>query len=129
MVTVNPRELLIEMFEQMVKRKDASLIERYYHPDFLLHTNGAVQGYEEFADGHRRVYATEISYAVDYDEKAWVVTDDRVAGRVWITTERPGEEPTKIEVVLIATYLDGRLYRLWELTWPDWSQLRAFDVY
>ena len=95
MVTVNPRELLIEMFEQMVKRKDASLIERYYHPDFLLHTNGAVQGYEEFADGHRRVYATEISYAVDYDEKAWVVTDDRVAGRVWITTERPGEEPTK----------------------------------
>lgn len=126
---MNPRELLIEMFEQMVKRKDASLIERYYHPDFLLHTNGAVQGYEEFADGHRRVYATEISYAVDYDEKAWVVTDDRVAGRVWITTERPGEEPTKIEVVLIATYLDGRLYRLWELTWPDWSQLRAFDVY
>jgi len=128
-VTVNPKDLLVEMFEQMVERKDASLIERYYHPDFLLHTNGGAQDYEQFAAGHRRVYATEISYAVEYDEQAWVVTDDRVAGRVWITTERPDEEPTKIEVVLIATCLDGQLHRLWELTWPDWSQLRAFDEY
>jgi hypothetical protein len=126
---VNPKDRLIEMFDQMVLRKDASLIERYYHPDFLLYTNGQEQAYDAFADGHRRVYATEISYDISYDDDAWVVTDDRVAGRVWITTSRPDEEPTTIEVVLIATYVDGRLYRLWELTWPDWSRLDAFDEY
>ncbi|MFT3900920.1 MAG: nuclear transport factor 2 family protein [Gordonia sp. (in: high G+C Gram-positive bacteria)] len=117
------------MFEQMVVRKDATLIERYYDPDFELYTNGEVQTYDEYAAGHRRVYATDITYRVEYDDDAWVVGDDRVAGRVWITTQLPDEKPTKIEVVLIAAYRDGRLYRLWELTWPDWSRLQAFDEY
>jgi hypothetical protein len=52
-----------------------------------------------------------------------------VAGRVWITTTRPDEAPRRIEVVLIAEYRSGRLLRLWELTWPDWSQLPAFETY
>ncbi len=42
---------------------------------------------------------------------------DKVAGRV-ITTSRPGEEPTRIEVVLIAAYRNGRIHRIWETTWP-----------
>jgi hypothetical protein len=52
-----------------------------------------------------------------------------VAARVCITTSRPGEEPTRLEVVLIATYRDGRIHRLWELTWPNWSELGAFEHY
>jgi hypothetical protein len=31
--------------------------------------------------------------------------------------------------VLLATFVAGRLHRLWELTWPDWSQLQAFAQY
>ena len=50
---------------------------------------------------------TTISYAIAYDDEAWVEANDRVAARVWITTSRPDEEPTRIEVVLIAT-LPGR---------------------
>ena len=45
-------------------------------------------------------------------------TADRVAVRMWITTERQRESPTELELVLIATFLDGKLHRLWELTWP-----------
>lgn len=123
------RDLLVEMFDTMVVLKDATAIERYYHPDFLLITNGQTQDFAAFAAGHRTVYATEISYAVRYDEEAWVDTDDRVAARLWITTARPGEPPTEIEVVLVATLVDGRFHRVWELTWPDWSQLQAFDNY
>ena len=126
---MNAQSLLREMFDQMVLGKDAALIERYYHPDFQLTTNGLVQDFASSAAGHRAVYATEICYAVEYDDDAWVTTDDRVAGRVWITTSRPGEAPTKIEVVLVATVVGGRFHRLWELTWPDWSRLRAFDSY
>lgn len=126
---MNPKDLLIEMFDKLVVHKDADLIEHYYHPDFQLVTNGLTQGYESFAEGHRTVYATEISYALDYDDDAWVVTQDRVAGRIWITTSRPGEDPTEIQVMLVATVLDGRFHRLWELTWPDWSQLKAFESY
>jgi hypothetical protein len=54
---------------------------------------------------------------------------DKVAGRVWITTSRPGESPTRIEVVLIAAFTDGRISRVWETTWPSWNTLPAFDTY
>jgi hypothetical protein len=40
--------------------------------------------------------------------------------------QRPSEPAKKIEVILIAEYKDGKIYRLWELTYPDWSQLPAF---
>ena len=75
------------------------------------------------------MYATAITYAVRYDDGSWVESPDRVAVRVWITTQRPGEPATQIEVMLIATWLDGRIHRLWELTWPDWTQVRALGDY
>ncbi|MGZ5376884.1 MAG: hypothetical protein ACXWZR_00820 [Mycobacterium sp.] len=68
------------------------------------------QNFAEFAESHRGVYATDISYAIAYDDEAWVEADGRVAARVWITTSRPDEEPT----------------RVWETTWrvgatsPHW---------
>ncbi|MFC6712669.1 nuclear transport factor 2 family protein [Branchiibius cervicis] len=126
---MSAKDLLIEMFDRMVVAKDASLLEHYYDPGFRLATNGATQTYAEFAAGHETVYATAIGYDIRYDDAAWVEGADRVAGRVWITTTRPGEEPTEVEVVLIATLKDGRIHRLWELTWPDWSQLKAFESY
>ena len=125
----SPKALLQEMFERVVIPKNAELIEAYYHPDFTLTSNGIVQGYVEYVRGHRDVYATCIRYSVRYDEDSWVESDDRVAARMWITTEWPPQPPTEIEVLLIATYLENRLHRLWELTWPDWSALDAFEQY
>jgi hypothetical protein len=46
---------------------------------------------------------------------------------VWITTSRPNEAHKKIEVILIAQYKDNKIYRMWELTYPDWSKLPAFQ--
>jgi hypothetical protein len=46
-----------------------------------------------------------------------------------ITTKRPGEDASRIEVIFLAAYRQGRIHRLWELTWPDWSQLKAFETY
>ncbi|MGC4935757.1 nuclear transport factor 2 family protein [Gordonia sp. DT30] len=120
---------MCEMFTRMVEAKDLSLVETYYDPDFELHTNGQVQDYQAFHDGHARVYPTAISYSVRYDDEAWVEGDGRLGGRVWITTERPGEPASEIEVIFLATFRDGRIHRLWELTWPDWSSLKAFDSY
>lgn len=123
--------LLREMFSRMVEAKDASLLERYYDPSLLLYTNGDVQTYDEFARGHRTVYATAITYRVEYDEDTWVQDDtrNRVGVRVWITTSRPDEKPTRIEIVLLAQYDNGRITRMWETTWPSWKQLPAFEDY
>jgi hypothetical protein len=120
------RKLLQSMFSEMVVKKDASLIPHYYHADFLLETNGQTQSYESFARGHEKVYATPITYEVRYDEAAWIESATRVAARVWIRTQRPNENPVEYEVVLIATYVDEKIHRLWELTWPDWTTAKAF---
>jgi hypothetical protein len=123
------RELMQEMFSQMVEAKDITQVEKYYEPDFLLYTNGQVQDYASFHAGHARVYPTEISYAVEYDNDAWVEAGDRLGGRMWITTKRPAEAAARIEVIFLAVYRQRRIRRLWELTWPDWSQLGAFETY
>jgi fatty-acyl-CoA synthase len=117
------------MFTRMVEAKDVSLVDNYYDPNFELTTNGQTQDLAAFRAGHERVYPTAITYAVDYDEDAWVEAGDRLGGRMWITTQRPAEDAVRIEVLFLATYRAGRILRLNELTWPDWSQLGAFDTY
>ena len=117
------------MFKQMVVNKDPAAIERFYHPSFVMVSNGITQDFDAFAASHRAVYDTPISYSVEYDEQAWVETTDKVAGRVWITTSRPGEDPTRIEVTLIAAFTDGQINRVWETTWPSWNELPAFETY
>ena len=121
--------LLREMFDQMVIAKNAELVGRYYHPDFVMHSDGLSQNFAEFRDSHREIYTTPISYAIDYDEQAWVEADGKVAGRVWITTVRPGEKPTRIEVVLIAAFRDGKIHRVWETTWPSWRSVATLENY
>ena len=95
----------------------------------MLETNRQKQDYTAFADGDRKVYSTDIAHEVRYDDDAWVETSDRIAARVWIKTERPNEPAVEFEVVLIATYVDRKIHRVWELTWPDWSQAKAFENY
>jgi hypothetical protein len=121
--------VLRDMFEQMVVNKDETGIERFYHPTFVMFSNGLSQDFEEFAASHRAIYETPISYSIEYDEEAWVESTDKVAGRVWITTTLPGEEPTRIEVVLIAAFVDGRISRVWETNWPSWNELPGFETY
>ncbi|KTD20663.1 hypothetical protein [Legionella londiniensis] len=115
-----------EMFREMVISKNAALIPYYYHQEFLLYTNEQVTNYDEFLRSHQKYYATDIQYNVAYDEEAWVEQGNKLAGRVFITTSTKDTPPQKIEVILIAHYREDKLYRLWELTYPDWSKLPAF---
>lgn len=120
-------DLLKEMFQKMVLNKNASLIPQYYHRDFLLYTNGQEMDFITFLESHQKYYQTPIQYQIKYDEGTFLEQGARVAGRVWITTKMPEESSREIEVMLIAEYKEGKLYRLWELTYPDWSQLPAFN--
>lgn len=72
--------LLREMFDRMVVAKNAELIEHYYDPDFLMYSDGLSQSFAKFRDSHRKLYATAISYAVEYDEHAWVEAQTRLPG-------------------------------------------------
>ena len=123
------QERMREMFTRMVEAKDVTLVDAYYDPAFVLTTNGQSQDLAAFRAGHERVYPTAISYEVQYDEDAWVESADRLAGRLWITIRRPGEAAQAIEVVFVAVFREGRLLRLHEVTWPDWSTAPALEAY
>lgn len=119
-------EKLKEMFREMVLKKDVTVISRYYHEDFLLYTNGEIIDYGTFLKLHKKYYATAIKYEIEYDEETFLESGERIAARIWITTSRPNEPLKKIEVILIAQYKHNKIYRLWELTYPDWSKLPTF---
>ncbi|MCP5508637.1 MAG: nuclear transport factor 2 family protein [Chlamydiales bacterium] len=115
------------MFQEMVIKKDASKIPDYYSKEFLMDSNGVTIDYDFLLESHRAIYTTSIEYLIEYQEDTFLQQDDRVAGRMFITTKRPNEAPKRIEVILIVQYLDDKIYRIWELTYPDWSKLPAFE--
>ncbi|MBA3535826.1 MAG: hypothetical protein H0T84_04340 [Tatlockia sp.] len=115
------------MFEKVTVEKNERAIPLYYDKDFELYSNGKKIGYDAFLKMHRDIYKTSIQYKVRYDEKTFFEQGNRVAGRLFITTEKPKESAREIEVILIAEYKDSKLYRLWELTYPDWSKMKAFE--
>ena len=53
------------------------------------------------------------------DEDSWAAGRDRIAGRLWVTTQRPGGKATRTEVLFAAADRSGRILRLTELTRPD----------
>jgi hypothetical protein len=116
-----------EMFSEMVEKKDVALIPVYYHPELLLYTNGQVTNYQEFLTQHTEYYATERTYQVEYDEETLLEQGNKVAARIWITVDVPGAPIKKLELILILQYQDGKIFRLWELTYPDWTQLPGFS--
>ena len=69
--------------------------------------------YDDFFNRHQKIYKTPIIYQIAYDEDTFVVQGEKLAGRTFITLQKPGEKFKK-------------LYRLWELTYPDWSKQSQF---
>lgn len=116
------------MFEEVTVQKNASKIEEFYHPDFLLYANGHTMDYQDFYERHQDIYATPIQYHVAYQEETFLESEDKVAGRMWITTQLPGKPKRELELLIIVQYKEGKIYRVWELTFPDWSKMPDFEV-
>lgn len=119
--------LLKEMFDKVAVAKNDKEIPLYYDKGFELYSNGKKMTYDEFLKLHKNVYKTSIQYKIRYDEETFVEQGNKVAGRLFITTTTPNEPAREIEVILIAEYNHSKLYRLWELTYPDWSKMAAFQ--
>lgn len=122
-------DVLKNMFNEMVVKKNISLMSKYYDRDFVLYTNGEMMDYQQFYAGHKKVYETPIQYTVQYDKDTLVENDNKVATRMMITTKKPDKDPVTLEVILIATFKDNKITRLWELTYPNWTKLKSFDSF
>jgi hypothetical protein len=118
---------LKQMFNEVTLAKKSEAIPKHYHPEFVMYTNEQRMTFEDFLDAHKEIYGKSIGYSIEYDETTFFESGNKVAGRMWITTSRPNEASTKIEVILIVHFKDSKIHRLWELTYPDWSALPAFN--
>lgn len=114
------------MFSEMVIKKDASVIPKYYHKDLAVYTNGTVIDYKHFLNSHIIYYKSSIEYAVKYQEDSFIEEKDKIAARLWITITKPQEPTKEVEVILIAQYKDGKIHKVWELTYPDWRHMSHF---
>lgn len=119
-------KLLKEMFSEMVEKKNASLIPKYYHEAFELYANGQTQDYAYFLDFHEKVYQTEINYQVSYDENAFIEQDEKVAARVFFVISKTNELVRELEVILISEFKDNKIFRVWEVCYPDWRKMSEF---
>lgn len=119
---------LKNMFQEVVIKKDSSLIPYYYSKDFIMYSNGVKENYIQFYQSHIKYYNTPIQYKVQFDNTATMEKDDKVAARIFITTQTLNTAPQKIEVILIAQYKDNKIYRVWEVTDPDWSKMKEFKT-
>lgn len=121
------KEILKEMFSEMVEKKNASLIPKYYHKDFKLYANGQTQNYDYFLEFHENIYKTDIQYQVSYDEEVFVEQGDKISGRVFFVITTSDKPVRDLEVILIAQFKENKIFRIWELCYPDWSKLPEFS--
>lgn len=82
-----------------------------------------------YYQGHKKEYQPPIRYRVKFDNETITEQGNNVAERVLITTKLPGKSPKKIEVMMIAQCRHQKLYRIWELTYPNWRSLKAFKAF
>ena len=64
---------------------------------------------------------------VSNDENAFVEHGDKVAARVIIKINKPNESEKELEIILICQFKDNKIYRIWELCYPDWSKMPEFQ--
>ncbi|WP_246007758.1 nuclear transport factor 2 family protein [Gordonia oryzae] len=115
------------MFTRMVEAKNISMVDKYYDRDFILVANGQTQDYDAFHAGHAHVCSTPITYAGRYDDEDGSTTPITLPGVSGSRRKRPDKTAADIEVMFVATSRGRRIHRLWELTWPDRSSMKAFD--
>lgn len=118
---------LKEMFTKVTIEKNDKAIPLYYDKDFEWYLHGKKKTYDEFLRLHQNIYKTPIQYRIRYDEKTLIEQGNKLAVRLFITTTQPNEAPQEIEVILIAEYKNSKLYRLWEMTYPDWTKMKTFE--
>jgi predicted ester cyclase len=113
-----PFEKLKTVFQATLIEQNPNAISRYYHPDLRLYTNGKKMDFDTYVKTHQGMYKPGISYEFTYDKATIVQEGEKVATRLWLT-ELPSQK--MVEVILIVEFKGDQIYRLWELTYPDWQ--------
>ncbi|MDI1452136.1 nuclear transport factor 2 family protein [Polyangium sp. 6x1] len=111
--------LVREMFSEFASKLDASKLDLYHTPDFEMFSNDVHWDRRTYDEYHRKAFRERKALRVHYHDIFG--QGDRVAARVDITLVSLDDTETTVQVMLIAQISDGKIRRLWELTFPHWQ--------
>jgi ketosteroid isomerase-like protein len=107
------------MFKEFAEGLDVSKLDKYYSHDFILESNTVTYDYQTYKNLETNIYKTLKSLHVQYEDI--FSTANKVTARMKITLTHKDGKVNDFYVILIARLHEGKIDRIWEITYPSWS--------
>jgi ketosteroid isomerase-like protein len=108
------------MFHEFAEKKDISKLDQYYSKNFVLESNGQHFSYKQYKDLEGGIYKTLKSLKVTHYYDIFA-SQNKVAARMSIKLVLKNGKQHEFQVMMIALIKNHKIAKLWELTYPAWS--------
>lgn len=108
------------MFHEFAEKKDISKLDQYYSKNFVLESNGQRFSYQQYKDLEGGIYKTLKSLKVTHYYDIFA-SQNKVAARMSIKLVLKNGKQHEFQVMMIALIKNHKIAKLWELTYPTWS--------
>lgn len=116
-----------EMFSEFAEKLDVKKLDIYYTKNFILESNGERYSYQEYKNLEEKIYRTLKSLKVTkYDDI--FSTSNKVVSRMSIKLTHIDGKTNEFQIILIALIKDNKIDRIWELTYPSWSDKLSKEI-
>lgn len=115
------KDIVLNMFRDLTEKMDIDALNNYFSKDFMLYSNQANMDYGLLKKQLQDAFRVHRSIKVKQPINDIVAKDDRVIMHfTLIATDKAGYQK-EIETMAIFQIQDGKIVRLWELTYPEWD--------
>lgn len=108
------------MFSEFAEKLDITKLDTYYTKDFLLESNGEQYNYDVYKKLEGDIYKTLSSLKVTRYDDIFAAAN-KVVARMSIKLVHQDGKTNEFQVILIALIKDNKIARIWEMTYPSWS--------
>jgi len=117
-------QIVKEMFGEFAEKLNINSLDTYYSKDFILESNGKTYTYQQYKDLETNIYKTlKRLKVVRYDDI--FAAGDKVVSRMSIRLVHKDGRTNQFQVILIAQIKGDKISRIWEITYPSWSDKLA----
>lgn len=116
----NNVNLVKKMFSDFAEKRDINTLDQYYSKTFVLISNHKNYDYSVYKRQQRDIFQKLKSLQVlSYDDI--FAKDNKVVSRMTIRLIMKNGDAHTFYVIFIALIHDKKIVRLWEITYPSWS--------
>jgi len=108
------------MFHNFAEKRDMTQFDRYYAKDFVLTSNAKKYNRATYKSLEANIYKTLKSLEV-IKYKSIFSCGNKVVSRMVIKLVKKGGESHQFLVFIIAKIDHNKISRIWEVTYPSWS--------